>query len=365
MNSQQPLLLIIDDEVAILETLQGALQDEGYRVQTLPDGSKVLDAIGKSIPDLVLLDIFLPHHNGIALLENIKREYPSQQVMMISGFGNIQMALEATRKGALDFIEKPLSLFDILPKIEFIKHKKRTPEQPLPESEAVSFGIIGRSFLFKELIGQMEHLAKLPFPTLIYGAHGVGKTLFANYIHSRSGDADMPCITIQCNELTRLAQDCVQDSGTVILSHIEKLAPTEQKMLIEILNKKTLRIIATTTQPLAHHALRKTFDPMLFYKLNIIPIEIPSLEKRPFDIPLLIEHFLSQANAIHQKSIILTPSGTRYLRNHAWKENVRELKQCIFTLVAHMDSFAIIDGEDLDQFFQPLYELNKTLSSIN
>ena len=345
----QPLVLIIDDELAILETLQGALQDEGYQVQTLADGSKVLDAVGKYIPDLILLDIFLPHHNGIALLESIKKEFPQQQVMMISGFGNIPMALEATSKGALDFIEKPLSLFDILPKIEFLKKKDRSKKQKTAVSNATRFGIIGQSFLFKELISHVEQLAQLPFSLLIYGAHGTGKTLFAQYIHSQSRAANAPCTIIKCNQQTVFAPETFNHSGSLVLAHIDLLSVVEQKKVADYMSAtSSCRVMATSSQPLAQTTLQGTFNEQLFYKLNIVPIEIPSLEKRRFDIPLLADFFINSANKLHAKEIMFTPSGIRFLRNYCWNNNVRELKDFIYALIKQTDDLcAIIDWETL------------------
>ncbi|MFA6527164.1 MAG: response regulator [Candidatus Babeliales bacterium] len=343
----QPLVLIVDDEIAILETLKGALQDEGYHIQTLVDGGKVLDAIGKYIPDLVLLDIFLPNHNGIELLENIKKEFPQQQVMMISGFGNIQMALDAVHKGALDFIEKPLSLFDILPKIEFIKKRACRQKQKLAASSATRFGIIGQSFLFKELISHVEQLARLPFPILIYGAPGTGKDLFARYIHSQSAGALSECSIINCNAQTEINYDSFNKPGTIVLADIEELKSTEQKKIAAYISTTPrLRIIATSCKPLVQLTMSGIFNEDLFYKLNIVPVEIPSLEKRKFDIPLLVDLFLAEANIGYAKHIAIAPSGIRFLRNRHWSKNVAELKAYIDAIVAHeQDPYRIIHSD--------------------
>jgi len=186
MNNS-PLLLIIDDEITILKTLKEALEDEKFRVETLSDGNKSLDLIGKLIPDLILLDIFMPNCNGLELLKKIKKEYPQQKIIIISGFGNIPMAIEATKNGALDFIEKPLNLDDILSKILFLK--KENHQKPTNKTETKNleiYGIVGQSYLFLELIQQAEQVANLSLPLLIYGQHGTGKTLLSKYIHQKS-----------------------------------------------------------------------------------------------------------------------------------------------------------------------------------
>ena len=160
MTEKKPLLLIIDDEESILKMLKESLEDENYRVKTLIDGNKALDTIGKILPDLVLLDIFMPNCNGIKLLEKIKKEYPQQKIIMISGFGNISIAIEASKKGALDFIEKPLNLDEILMKISFLKEEKSEKNSEISVAENLeSYGIIGQSYLFQELVQQIKQVS--------------------------------------------------------------------------------------------------------------------------------------------------------------------------------------------------------------
>src|SRR5579862_5254167 len=136
-----PFILVIDDEPAILETLKDSLEDENFRVETLSDGTKALDVIGKIVPDIVLLDIFMPNCNGIELLTKIKTEYPQQKVIMISGFGSISIALDAVKKGALDFIEKPLNFDDVLAKLLFLKSENLNIQENILEEDYERYGI--------------------------------------------------------------------------------------------------------------------------------------------------------------------------------------------------------------------------------
>ncbi len=201
MNSS-PLILVIDDEATILTTLKEVLEDEGYRTETLSDGNKTIQTIGKLIPDLVLLDIFMPNCNGLELLEQIKKEYPHQKTMIISGFGNISIAIKAVKKGALDFIEKPLNLDVILSKIDFLKNKKnKQSKKNTRNNQRKNNGIIGSSYLFLELIQQINLIKNLNFSLLIYGEHGTGKTLFAKYIHKNSSLKNEEFVTINCSNL--------------------------------------------------------------------------------------------------------------------------------------------------------------------
>ena len=340
----KPLLLVIDDEITILKTLQQALEDENYRVETLSDGNKALDYIGKLIPDLVLLDIFMPNCNGIKLLQQITKEYPQQKVIMISGFGNIPIAIETTKKGALDFIEKPLNLDEILSKISFLKNDSQKTEDCADNNfkNLEQYGIIGQSSLFLELIHQVNQITKLQFPLLIYGQYGTGKTLLAKYIHLQNHNDIQNFYSINC--LTILEEKIVQKinnallnkQGTLFIKNIDNLSLKNQKNLLlamEQLNKNNIRLIASSSSSLFKLLKEGKFNDELFHQLNSIPIEIPSLNKRRYDIPLLADYFLKNANKKYNKSIVFNNQSIRVLRNHNWRANVSELKTIIEKIV--------------------------------
>ena len=346
MIKNSPLLLIIDDEAIILETLKDALEDEGYRVEILVDGKKALDLIGRLVPDLVCLDIFMPGVNGLDLLEKIKKEYPQQRVMIISGFGNIPVALDAMRKGAMDFIEKPLNLDDILNKIEFLKSENKEKKMGYVsanggmDDELLDYGIVGQSNLFLELIRQVGHLAKLHFPILIYGQHGTGKSLIADYIHKVSNYSfgDFCLFDCAAEKDVEKKLDCAfHGTGTLFFKNIHALSLVYQKKLLTYLEKtydnKRLRIIASSSKSLFGLMQKDKFNSLLFHKLNITPIEIPPLDKRRYDIPLLIDCFLKQSNAKYKKSVLFANSSVRTLRNRNWVGNVRELKLLVEKIV--------------------------------
>lgn len=341
MNKHKnPLILIIDDEEAILTTLKAALTDEEYRVETLSQGQKALEKIGKLIPDLILLDIFMPNCNGLKLLAQIKKEYPNQKVIIISGFGNVPIAIEAVKNGAIDFIEKPLNLDEILNKISFLKEKEEKKVSQYETDKALlrECNIIGESNLFLELIQQTEKLAPYNFPILIYGEHGTGKSSLARYIHKK-GNKLGDFITVNgetlCQESeTFLKKHFENDAKTIYIKHIDELGPKHQKILLSLLDDKN-RIIASSKTSLFELMQKKKFHESLFYHLNKAPLEVPPLRKRPYDIPLLVDYYLNKYNEKHKKKVVFTTQSIRLLRNHKWPGNIVELAQAIEKIVAY------------------------------
>ncbi len=364
MNNS-PLILVIDDEQPILKSLSDILSDEGYQVETLNDGNKSIDLIGKLIPDLVLLDIFMPNCNGIKTLEQIKKEYPNINVIMISGFGNISIAIECLKKGALDFIEKPLNLDEILTKIKFLNNKKNIDQTNLNlENSSINTNpkIIGQSYLFLELLQQINQIKDLLYPLLIYGEHGTGKSLFVEYLHKNSIFKNADLITINCSsfnnkEITDIINNFyLSDNSILYIKHINKLSPENQNLLLKHLeqNKNSQKkLIASSLEDLYFLVKNNLFNGALFHLLNITPIEVPSLNKRRYDIPLLCDYFLKENNKTNNKSIIFDTKAIRILRNHDWTGNVTELKNLILYIVkATKENDKIIDDLDLTKYIE-------------
>ncbi len=349
MENNKPLLLVIDDESIILKTLRDALEDEDFRVHTLDQASQALEKIGQLVPDLVLLDIFMPEINGLDLLEKIKQEYPEQKIMMISGFGNISIALDAVKRGALDFIEKPLNLDEILEKIDFLKHLQRDGDEKFVKQVSRdigekdigchSFPIIGQSYLFQELKHHLLQIAKLDFPVLLYGLYGTGKSMLARYIHENSSLAKKTFLAFDCASKKNLESvvSFLSQTGSLYLKNIHALSCEHQKELLchleENKNNKKIRVIASSPVCLFRALQKEKFNPALFYFLNIVPVEIPPLNKRRYDIPLLVHYFLDRENKKHNKSIFFSTASIRLLRNHDWQGNVLELEQTIKKIV--------------------------------
>lgn len=358
-----PLVLIIDDEVAILQTLKEALVDEGFRVQTLSDGNKALSLIGELIPDVVLLDVFMPNCNGLELLGKIKNEYPAQNVMIISGFGNIPLAIDAIKKGALDFIEKPFNLDDIFAKLSFLKNNSKNSKviftDNVKAADLASFGIIGQSFLFLELMTQIKNVAHLKFPLLIYGEHGTGKTLISKFIHQTGGLKDKSFNVVDCSAQSFDDINKLDLFGTILIKNVDKLSLNDQKKFLKLLesaefkqknNAGELKLIVTSCIPLFGLVRSEKFDGSLFYKLNITPVEVPSINKRRYDIPLILDYYLNQFNQINNKKVTLDSECARYLRNRHWIENITELKNLIEKIVLVSSSASKISMQELNKF---------------
>jgi DNA-binding NtrC family response regulator len=316
-----------------------------------------------------MLDIFMPNCNGLNLLLQIKKEYPDQKVIIISGFGNIPIAIEAIKSGAIDFIEKPLNLDEILSKIAFLKKtdKKAEPTENKTDKDLLrSCDIIGESNLFLELIQQAERLAPHNFPVLIYGEHGTGKSTIANYIYKKSESKKDSFIEIDCESFTqkKFSQINLLKKQTIYFKHVDALDSTSQSQLKEFIEtisqERLIRVIASSREALFQLMREKKFNATLFYFLNKAPLEVPPLRKRPYDIPLLINHLLKKYNNTHAKKVILTTQSIRLLRNHNWPGNIIELEQAIEKIVIHsqdyevvsLSSLANIMGEKTVQFIE-------------
>lgn len=351
MVTKQPLILIIDDEPAITTMLRASLEDEGFVVHALADGSRVMDTIGALTPDMVLLDIFMPNFDGLAELRNIKRVYPHQNIIMLSGFGTIKLATSALHNGARDFIEKPYDLNELLAKLAFLK----TPPTSTPSLLQATTELVGQSALFNELLAHARLIAPLTAPVIIYGPAGSGKTLLAQYLHAHSTHTQEKLLTTTPAQLnTQTQQKSLSTSstthtqehlfgvGTVFIRHLDHATPPEQlAILAHVQAHPNIRYIASSSPNLFAKLAAGTFNRQLFCAFNATPIEIASINKRRYDIPLLVAHFA--------KTSKFTPGAIRLLRNYQWTGDVAQIKQVIATLITQA-SHAIIDERALQQF---------------
>lgn len=345
----KPLILVVDDEQAILVTLKHALLDEGFDVVTLDDGAKTLDLIGQLIPDVVLLDIFMPGCNGLDLLRAIQSQYPQQNVIIMSGFGTIPIAIEAMRSGALDFIEKPLSLDELLVKLTKLIISTPADDQHNNSSqqELLSYGIVGASELFTEFMHQVAMIIPLQHPVLLYGPHGSGKSLIVRYIHKKM-KTDKPLYIFDCAEPFAIDEAGVLSAGVLFIKNIQLLDHQQQKDVLALIRryKDTVRIIASALPDLFQRFRQGTFSGPLFFELNVLPLEIIPLNKRRYDIPLLVHHFLAKANERYNKQVAISADGMRLLRDYDWKGNIQQLEWSVYTIVARVQS-GILTSENL------------------
>jgi len=366
LTRQVPRILIVDDETDIRNLLQEILEDEGYSVQVAEDGASARAELSNEPVDLVLLDIWMPDVDGITLLkewaENGQLLMP---VIMMSGHGTVETAVEATRLGAYDFIEKPLSLAKLLLTVE---HALQNQQQLQAQTETKpSAGLIpepvGKSVLMQELREQIRHVAKHDTPVLLRGEAGCGINVVAHYLHS-SGNMEGPFVEINIaslepalasRELFGYEEDeqvCPgileqAGNGTLLLNDIDALDSASQaKLTSAIENKHFTRIDGKTAINLqarlisaSHHDLnslvkQKKFRTDLYYRLNVLPINLPPLRDHREDVPELLSYyvtiFVDQEKLPYRK---FSMAAQNRLRNYYWPGNIRELMNLVQRLL--------------------------------
>ena len=360
-------LLIVDDEEGIRETLSGIFEDEGYIVTAVASGEEALGVLREQSPDLVLLDVWLSGIDGIQILQEIKKTSPNLPVVMISGHGNIELAVKATRMGAYEFLEKPLSLERVL-LVARRALEKRTLEmenKALKEDLTRRWRLIGNSNKIQQLREQIELAARSSSRVVILGESGSGKELVAHILHEKSPRVDKPFVEMNC---AAIPQELIEselfghekgsftgaferkkgkfelaDEGTLFLDEVGDMSLSTQSKVLRIIEtqefqrvggnkniKVDVRIIAATNKDLREEAKKGNFREDLLFRLNVIPIIVPPLRDRKEDIPELVEYFLEYfAVEYGQKPKKITPDGLSMLQTYDWPGNIRELKNVI------------------------------------
>jgi len=379
-----PSVLIVDDEPSILKSLGGLLSDEGFKVSTASNGYEALKSIDTESPDLVLLDIWMPGMDGIETLKEIKRDNPFIQVIIITGHGTIDTAVKATKMGAFDFIEKPLSIDKVIVAINNALNFRKLEEENkyLRKKTIEKNSIDGNSPATNELKRQIATAAPSESWILITGENGTGKELVARTIHHLSPRAGLPVVDVSCaaipdelieSELLghekgsfpgavskRVGKFELAEKGTIFFDEIGDMSLKTQARLLRILEEKEFqrigggrmikvgcRVIASSNKDLKKEIDKGSFREDLYYRLNVIPIRVPPLRERIDDIPLLIETFINEnAKANRSKKKEITPEAVQLLRRYPWPGNVRELKNLVERL-AIMVKKDVIEAVDL------------------
>ncbi len=364
-------ILIVDDEESILKSLKGILEDEGYKVSLARNGKEALEILNKRLHDLVLLDIWMPEMDGIEVLSVIKKRFPDIQVIMISGHGTIETAVKATKLGAFDFIEKPLSLEKVVLSVRNALDLSRLSieNRVLRESSKAKDRLLGNSKEMQSLKKQIDLVAPTDSWVLIRGENGTGKELVARAIHRKSKRANRPLIDVNCAALPeelieselfgyekgaftgatgrKKGKFDLANGGTIFLDEIGDMSLNTQAKVLRILQEQRflrlggiepievdVRVIAATNKNLEEEMAKGRFRPDLFYRLNVIPLFIPPLRERKEDIPLLVDEFLKKfSRELGKGKKKLTDNALKYLMAYDWPGNVRELKNYIERIV--------------------------------
>jgi two-component system nitrogen regulation response regulator NtrX len=364
-------ILIVDDEQSIRDSLTGILQDEGYNFTTAANGEDALTLLREEKPDLILLDIWMPGMDGLETLTRIRDYQPDQLVIMMSGHGTIETAVKATKLGALDFIEKPLSLEKLLVSIQNALKLNRLVEEnrELKAKLAKEHEMIGNSPAIIELKKQIEIVAPTSGWALITGENGTGKELVARAIHTMSQRSGKPFVEVNCAAIPedlieselfghekgsftgataqRRGKFDLANEGTLFLDEIGDMSLKTQAKVLRILQERKfervggsrtievdVRVIAATNKDLPAQIASGQFREDLYYRLNVIPFHVPPLRERHQDIPLLANHFLVFFCRKEGREIKDLDEGVMAaLTSYSWPGNVRELKNLIERLV--------------------------------
>lgn len=362
-----PSILIVDDEPSILQSLGGLLSDEGFDVRTAANGYEALKAIDRETPDLVMLDIWMPGIDGLETLKEIKKESPNTPVIVATGHGTIETAVKATKLGAFDLIEKPLSIDRVIFAIQNALNFRRLEEENryLRKKTLEKSSINGRSPAVSELRQNIAQAAPTDSWILITGENGTGKELVARTLHQLSPRADQPLIDLHCASIPealieselfghekgalpgaavrKIGKFELAANGTLFFDEIGDMGLKTQAMILRVLQEQkiqrvggsraitvSVRVIAATNKDLEKEIREGRFREDLFYRLNVFPIRVPALRERSEDIPALTDIFFNDFAAQNRcRPKRISPAGLQLLQQHPWPGNVRELKNLI------------------------------------
>jgi two-component system nitrogen regulation response regulator NtrX len=364
-------ILIVDDESGIRQSLGALLRDEGYEVEAVASGEECIEQVGRRNFDLIMLDVWLKKMDGLETLERIQQIEGAPIAVMISGHGNIETAVRATKLGAFDFIEKPLSLEKIVlvvrNALEYVRleSENRRLRAELEEKHQ----ILGNSVPMKALRQQIALTAPTNGRVLIYGESGTGKELVARALHASSLRAAMPFVEVNCaaipeeliesemfghrkGSFTGAGEDKVgkflkADGGTLFLDEVGDMSLKTQSKVLRVLEEQRVeplgshtpvtvdvRVVAATNKKLEEEIGRNAFREDLFYRLNVIPFYVPALRDRIEDIPILAAHFLKAfCEEYGKKQKEFSAPAMDVLLSYPWPGNVRELKNLVERLV--------------------------------
>jgi len=363
-------ILVVDDELVIRESLHGWLKKSGYQVETAEGGSAALAMLEKIPYDLLFLDIMMPVMSGIEVLEVVKEEYPQTLVVMITAYGSVETAVQAMKRGAVDYLMKPFDPDQLSLLTEKLMQQKRIIDENIflreQMAEAIRFeNLIGASHAMQKLFTMIQDVAQSDSPVLITGETGTGKELVAKAIHAKSARCNGPFIAVNCGAFPEHLLESelfghergaftgahrakkgrldLAHHGTFFLDEVGTVPLKMQVDLLRVLETKEFhrlggtteiavdfRTIAATNRDLQQAIKKGEFRQDFFYRLNVISMHIPPLRERRDDVPLLAEHFLDRYSRETNKDIdTISKEAMALLKKYDWPGNVRELENAI------------------------------------
>ncbi len=388
-------ILIVDDELGMRQFLTHLFQREEHSVRAAQNGREALQLLKAAPADLIVSDVRMPDMNGIELLKAARELFPTVEVVLMTAFANVDTAREAFLLGAYDFVQKPFdndllkeTVARALQKVSLIKEK----DALLEENKALIQGqrtrgqlnnIIGKSGKMQALYQMIETVAQVQSTVLVTGESGTGKELVARAIHDLGPRAEKPFVSINCGAFTETLLESelfgyvkgsftgantnrkglfeAANTGTIFLDEIGEMSPAMQVKLLRVLQERKLRpvgateettvdtrVIAATNRDLANMVKEGTFREDLYYRISVIPIELPALRERSDDIPELAQHFIEKFCAAGNRQLSISETALRLLENYIWPGNVRELEHTIERAVA-LETTASIQPERLPE----------------
>ncbi|MEP3917650.1 sigma-54 dependent transcriptional regulator [Ascidiaceihabitans sp.] len=392
-------ILIVDDERDIRELISDILKDEGYQTRLAGNSDDAMAAINADAPALMVLDIWLKDSrmDGIDILKTVKRDNPDVPVVIISGHGNIEIAVAAIKQGAYDFIEKPFNIDQLLVVIRRAMETSRLRREnlTLKRQEVGSGEMVGNSAAFRALISQLDKVTKSNGRVMLTGPAGSGKEMAARYIHANSNRASAPFITVNCAGVAPERMEEVlfgregaergvepglleqAHGGVIYFDEVADMPVGTQSKILRVLVDQQftrvggsdkvrvdLRVISSTNKDLEAEIAAETFRQELYHRLNVVPIAVPSLEERREDIPMLAAYFIDQLNAAQGLSLReMTDDATALMQTMVWPGNVRQLKNLIERVLILSDSTGPIEARELPGDDEPSSEEGRVVLS--
>lgn len=376
-------ILIIDDEPKMCKVLRFALEPEGYSVATAENAESGLATFSKDPFDLVITDLKMPGNDGLFVLENVKKQCPQTEVIMMTAYATAQNAVESMKKGAYDYIIKPFEMDELKLKVKHIMEKRQLAEENIQLKKELKDrysleNMIGQSGLMQEVYKMVARVAPTDATVLIRGESGTGKELVAQAIHHLSPRSSEPFIAVNCGALPeslleselfghdkgaftgadkmKMGRFELAGNGTIFLDEIGDIAPSTQIKLLRVLQNRQIerlggtqtlqiraRTIAATNRNLEEALKEGSFREDLYYRINVFPINLPLLRERKEDVPDLVAHFLKK---LGREEHAIEPEALELLMEYRWPGNVRELENVLERSLI-MSTTDIITTEDL------------------